>query len=78
MGYQKPREAPVLRAYKVVGERSVNGKFKGEFLELELTAGQEQCLIEAGHLERVEAPEPEPKIEDRALKAPVKKGASNG
>jgi hypothetical protein len=72
------RSPAVKRLYEVVGNRSVNGRWKGERLELELTEAQERHLIGSGHVRRVEEPEPELKTEKRAVKAPVKKGPSNG
>ncbi len=50
------------RKYVVVGNRKVEGKSKGETVELDLTRDQAFHLIGAGHIEPyvavVEAPEP--------------------
>ena len=66
----------VKGTYAVIASRIVNAKVKGERLELEMTEGAERSLIQAGHIKRVE-PESEVKTEKRAMKAPMKKGATS-
>jgi hypothetical protein len=55
----------VPRKYKVIGDSRVNETDPGDEFEAALRLGQERFLIEAGHIERVEA---EPKKPSRKKK----------
>lgn len=50
---QRTLQAPA-RAYTVVGPKNVFGLKPGETGDLELTEGQAQALIQAGHLARAD------------------------
>ena len=54
--------------YKVIGGSVVHGTEPGEEFDMGLPMGNEAQLIEGGHIERVERPEPE-----KAVKPALKK-----
>lgn len=59
------------RQYLVVGPRAVEGKCKGETVELTLTPGQEAALVQAGHIVRlddVRLPEDKTPVEKASAK----------
>lgn len=63
--------APETREYEVVGRHEVFGAEPGSVVELTLTEGEENALVEAGHLARSEGKEsaPEPAVQEVAVSA---------
>jgi len=54
--------------FKVIGEQRVAETDPGEEFETVMTLGQQQMLIDGGHIERVETPPPAPKSRSRKKK----------
>jgi hypothetical protein len=54
--------------FKVIGEQRVAETDPGEEFEAVLTLGQQQLLLDGGHIERVETPPPAPKTRSRKKK----------
>lgn len=52
------REEPRVRVFEVTGPKSVEGRVRGERVDLCLTDAQAQALTEAGHVVPAEAERP--------------------